>query len=256
MSTFTVTDAQLDVSETGSGHVVLVMHGLTSSRANQQRLGLDVARDLGEHHVVAYDARGHGRSSGRAVPADYTWSALARDAMAIADTYSPDQPVDAIGASMGTGTILHAVTTSPDRFRKLVLVIPPTAWQTRPAQVTTYQDGAELIERRGLAAFVALGRDRPRPPVVADRGYQAPDFIEQLAPSILRGAGLSDLPLPDAIGEISCPTLILAWDGDPGHPVATAERLNDLLPHSTLFIATSPADLDNWPRLVADHLRG
>lgn len=156
---------------------------------------------------------------------------------------------------MGAGTILHAATTSPARFRKLVLVIPPTAWQTRAAQVETYEDGADLIEQRGLAAFVALGRDRPRPPVVADRGYQPPDFTERLAPSILRGAGRSDLPSPDAIREIPCPTLILAWDGDPGHPVATAELLDDLLPHSTRAIATSAADLDSWPQLVADHLR-
>ena len=42
------------------------------------------------------------------------------------------------------------------------------------------------------------------------------------------------------------PTLILAWDGDPGHPVATAERLHELIPGSALHVARTPEELRTW----------
>jgi len=62
----------------------------------------------------------------------------------------------------------------------------------------------------------------------------------------LRGAADSDLPEPDALREIRAPALILAWRGDPTHPVSTAKRLAKLLPHAELHVARSLDDLRAW----------
>ena len=40
---------------------------------------------------------------------------------------------------MGVGTLLHAVTRQPERFRRLAPVIPPTAWAARAAQAGDYR---------------------------------------------------------------------------------------------------------------------
>jgi pimeloyl-ACP methyl ester carboxylesterase len=72
------------------------------------------------------------------------------------------------------------------------------------------------------------------------------DIDEALLPTVLRGAAASDLPPPEAIAAIRRPTLILAWDGDPGHPLATAERLHDLIPGSVLSVARTPDELCSW----------
>ena len=74
--------------------------------------------------------------------------------------------------------------------------------------------------------------------------------------SVLRGAGNSDLPNETAVSSITVPTLILAWTGDPGHPVSTALRLHELIPSSQLSIAESVAKYLAWGQLAAEFLDG
>jgi pimeloyl-ACP methyl ester carboxylesterase len=70
--------------------------------------------------------------------------------------------------------------------------------------------------------------------------------------TILRGAGLCDLPQPDDLKSLDMPALILAWEGDKSHPVETAEILDQMMPQSTLHIARDIFDFKTWPRLMRD----
>jgi 3-oxoadipate enol-lactonase len=155
---------------------------------------------------------------------------------------------------MGTATLLHAVLLAPDRFDRLVLVCPPTAWASRTAQAGVYRAGALFVERNGKDAFVRGMRVQPRPPVLAESPQGPVDIDEALLPSVLRGAAASDLPAPEEVATIRTPTLLLAWDGDPGHPVSTAERLHELIPGSTLHVARTPAELRTWSERTAGFL--
>ncbi|NHN57160.1 alpha/beta hydrolase [Calidifontibacter sp. DB0510] len=256
MTTIDVPGARLDATIEGEGPAVIALHGLTSSRASDRAIGFDWTSALrATHRVVTYDARGHGRSTGRPEPDDWQWSALAGDLLAVADAVSPAEPVAAIGASMGCATILHAAVRAPQRFGRLVLVIPPTAWSTRAEQTAAYEQGARLLEQYGAERFRAMQPQEESPPALGDNGFPDPDLDEQLWPSILRGAGRSDLPEPHALAGLPQPTLILAWVGDPGHPLSTAERLADLIPDAHLKLASDPDDLAAWPGLAADFLR-
>ena len=249
--------ADIAYSVTGSGPVVVGAHGLTSSRANEELLGVSSVSlaELG-HTVVRYDARGHGRSTGGDIADDCRWIALADDLLALIDEVSPDVPVDAIGASMGCGTILHAVLRAPERFRRLVLVIPPTAWETRPAQSAGYRAMAKVIESRGIDGFMELAARYPNPPAVPADLVIRPDVDEALLPIVLRGAAESDLPPADELVGIAQPVLILAWTGDPGHPLSTSERLLGLLPGARMHVAQSPDDVREWLRLESEFLAG
>ncbi|MFC5501083.1 alpha/beta fold hydrolase [Lysinimonas soli] len=246
--------ADIAYSISGSGPVVVSAHGLTSSRSNEDLLGLSPEPLAAQHTVVRYDARGHGRSTGKLSADDYRWSRLADDLLALIDEVSPDAPVDAIGASMGCGTVLHAVLRDPERFRRLVLVIPPTAWETRSAQVAGYETMAKVIENRGIDAFLELAARSPNPPAVPADLVIRPDIDETLLPVVLRGAARSDLPPADEIAGIAQPVLILAWTGDPTHPLSTAERLLALLPHARMQVAQSPAELREWTRIEEEFL--
>src|SRR6185312_8263912 len=108
-------------------------------------------------------------------------------------------------------TLLHAVTIAPDRFDRLVLTCPPTAWARRSAQADLYRAGATFAERDGKEAFVAGMRALPSPPVLGELPQAPVDIDEALLPTVLRGAASSDLPAPEAIAGIRLPTLILAW---------------------------------------------
>jgi pimeloyl-ACP methyl ester carboxylesterase len=243
-----------------AGRAVVAAHGLTASRAVDDDRGVFDWSPLGTAgRLIRFDARGHGRSTGAPVPDDYTWRSLADDLLALVDEVSPDEPVDAVGASMGTATILWAATLRPDRFRRLVLTIPPTAWATRAAQAEGYEIGARTIERRGLATWLRAAAAQPQTPILAEGGWPrggAPDVTEELLPSVLRGAALSDLPAPDALATLPHPALVLPWTTDPGHPVGTAERLVELLPAATLEVATTPEAIRGWGRRVAAFLAG
>ncbi len=252
MSTFAVPGAELDVelSDEG-GHAVVQLHGLTSSRSRDRLLDLDLGRGLSGTRLLRYDARGHGRSSGRAEPADYRWPNLADDLLRLLDSWFPGEQVHGVGPSMGTATLLHAAVREPDRFSGLTLLVPPTAWETRVAKGAEYRAAAELIEQQGLDVFLEAGRLAPVPPATAGLPETQPDVEVGVLPSLFRGAGSSDLPPAAEISRVGVPTTILAWIGDPAHPLSTAETLLDLLPEATLSVATTRADLEAWPAILA-----
>jgi pimeloyl-ACP methyl ester carboxylesterase len=231
----------------GDGPLVVVLHGVGSSRASEDSSGyLDwspIAR--AGRRLVRYDARGHGRSTGRPEPGDYTWQHLAGDLIALVDHLSPDEPVDAVGVSMGVGTLLNAVTSCPERFRRLALVIPPTAWETRVPQGEVYRRMADLAQTQGRDAIVAAMASAPPLPLLAAGGWttQPPDNAEELLPSVLRGAAEADFPASDAVAEIRQPVLLLPWIGDASHPVSTSERLHELLPESVMKVSETPEDV-------------
>ena len=255
--TFTRPGAQLAytlVGEDQPAPLVISAHGLSSSRANDEQLGLSFDA-LAEHRpLLRYDARAHGNSTGRPIAADYTWSALADDLLALADEFSPDAPVDAVGASMGCGTVLHAAVRRPERFRRLVLVIPPTAWETRAVQAAGYQTMAGLVEQRGVDAFVELAAGFENPPAMPAGLVLRPAVSDELLPTVFRGAASADLPPADEVASVTSPVLILAWSGDPGHPLSTAERLARLLPEAELRIADSPDGVAQWVGLAEEFL--
>lgn len=257
MSTHSVAGAELDVELSDEGGAPVVqLHGLTSSRARDRLLHLDLGRGLSGTRLLRYDARGHGRSTGRAVAGDYRWQALADDLLGLLDTWFPGERVHGVGPSMGTGTLLHAAAREPGRFTGLTLVLPPTAWATRPAKAAEYVDAAGLVEGGGLAPFLEAGRLAVPPPATVGTPETMPDVREELLPSLLRGAAQSDLPAPAALAELTMPVTLLAWTEDPAHPVSTAEALAGLLPRARLVVAATPGDLARWPELLRADVSG
>jgi hypothetical protein len=49
--------------------------------------------------------------------------------------------------------------------------------------------------------------------------------------------------------------LILAWSGDPVHPIATADELSRLLPHAERHDASTAAELATWTDRIAAFIR-
>jgi 3-oxoadipate enol-lactonase len=261
-----VRGARLDWTATGHGPLVVFAHGMGIDRWALEQAGmLDwSAVPTAGRRLVRFDARGHGSSTGDPYdprdPDQYTWTELARDLLVLVDDFDQgatggrDSPIDAIGTSMGTGTLLHAAVLAPQRFRRLVLSAPPTAWETRAAQAGMYEQGAMLIETDGLEAMTAMLAHSPIPPPFADLPRYPPRLHGDVLPAVLRGAARSDLPAPRDLATIQIPALILAWAGDPGHPISTAQRLAEILPSAQLLIAETPEQLHTWAQSVVDFL--
>ena len=254
-----VRGAVLAVRRRGHGQVFLWGHGLTSSSAQEDQAGLRLWERLRDGwEVVRVDARGHGASSSGTDPQAYRWSELAADSLELADALGHDHFVIG-GASMGAAVALHAAVAAPERIDALVLMIPPTAWATRPAQASRYRASADLAEREGLEALAAA--EALQPPIPIFRGLFDPAEMARaryaardasVVSAILRGAAASDFPEPDAVAGLRQPALLLAWEDDDGHPLSTAERLAELLPEATLSVARRLQDLGTWPQRVAE----
>ncbi|MGI5404767.1 alpha/beta fold hydrolase [Streptomyces sp. CA-135486] len=248
--------AELHYDDAGEGPLAVYAHGGFVSQATEDRMDLfDWAPVLDAgHRLVRYDARAHGRSTGGPVETDYTYPSLADDLLSLLDHLGAAEPVTAMGASMGCGSVLHAAVRAPDRFSRLVLLIPPTAWTTREAHARANRESADTIEREGLDAWLAARGTQPRPAVVADVPEFPPTPPERVLPSVLRGLALSDLPSRTAIAALRRPGLILAWADDPGHPLSTAETLAQLLPHADLHVSRTRADIRTWGERIAEYL--
>lgn len=256
--TLDVGEAVLAYEETGEGRPVVYAHGLSSCRVNEPLYTLNDWSPIvaSGRRLIRYDARGHGESTGRPQNTDYIWSHLAGDLLAVLDRVAGPDPVDVMGASMGCGTLLHAALERPERFNRLVLVIPPTAWETRVALAEANRAVADVVESRGLDFYLEVTKDVPPPPVHADSPTPLPPpaIPERLYPHVMRGSAASDLPDPEALRTLTHPTLILTWAGDPGHPVSTAETLRKLLPNSRLHISPDYSDVLTWGKRAATFL--
>ena len=255
-----VDGARLAVRISGQGPTLVWGHGLTSSMDDEDAAGIfDWSSITSSGRVVRYDARGHGRSSGGGTIEEQRWDRLAGDMLAVADAVGADRFV-AGGASMGCATALFTALAAPARVQALVLAIPPTAWETRAAQADLYEASVELIETAGMATAAEVMSSQPLPPLfqpfedlVRQRRRESLASADpaRLADA-LRGAARSQFPARDAVRSIEVPALILAWEGDPGHPASTAHELDTLLPRSTLHLATSIEEAFRWRQVVHD----
>ena len=230
--------------------------------AHEDDLGLfEWARVESVARVVRYDARGHGGCEcAHYEDRAYRWSALVDDMLR-----APGEgPFVAGGASMGAATALYAAVRAPRRVQGLVVVTPPSAWENRSAQAEVYEAAARLVERRGIPGYLKALQTVGQPKILADELPESRTIQlrhlrrmdEKVMPSILRGAASSDLPSREEIHNVVVPALILAWTGDPAHPVSTAEALAEQLVMSELHIATDLAGVRRWPDLVREFLAG
>lgn len=253
---------ELAWEQLGEGPVFLWGHGLHSCRADEDGLGLLDWGSLAEHHrVVRYDARGHGESGDTQDREAYSWDALASDQLVLADALGIDRYA-AGGASLGAATALHAAVLEPERIEKLLLVIPPTGWETRAAQTDLYEAMAKMVETKGVEPMIEASRSLPLPDPLVDRPeWQAKREhtlrqadVHRMAMRF-RGATTANLPDREACRSVTADTLILAWSGDPAHPASSAEELADLLPSATLDIASTWDAFSTWTNQAVDFLR-
>lgn len=249
-----VRGAELMVEIVGAdGPAFVWSHGLLSSRAQEDHDGMFDWRPVVDQHWrwVRYDARGHGESGGTTNVAAYSWPELGRDLITLADLLGIPR-FAAGGASMGCATILEAALAAPNRIDRMVLVTPPAGWEAHPPVAEHYRASAAYLRSQGDEEGMAALEVDMRPPILQTGGPTAlPNVQPEWLPAVLRGAAASDLPPLEKIAQLTQPVLVLAWDSDPAHPIATAERLAGVLPRADLHVARTLRQVHDWSRLVS-----
>lgn len=259
MSTMKINDLDLNVQSSGQGEAFLWSHGLLSSIEAEDALGwMGWTEFPTSVRLVRYDVRGHGKSAASDQPEDYHYRNLGQDMLAVADAVGTQRFI-AGGGSMGCGSALWAALAAPERIKALVLMNPGTAWDTRARQAHLLRRGARigsifggnamanLLDRsmgKSLPAWMAAAEPEKIP--VFSLGLRS--LSRKALKTIFLGAASSDLPPKEVFPALAdIPVIIFGWDGDPTHPVSTAQELHRLLPRSKLFIARGYEDFKTIP---------
>jgi pimeloyl-ACP methyl ester carboxylesterase len=229
-------DGQIDWLTTGSGAPVTIFgHGLAASIAQTRPLASGVP---GTRVFLSF--RGHGRSTAPdPATSPWTYAALARELRAVADQAAATR---ALGLSMGSHALMSLVAATPERFDRLVFVLPAALDGRSPSEHGA--EMADLVDRRdveGLARMLvdwqpAAIRDRPAVRLWARR--HAADLAGTRVATALRTMP-EQVPLPggvEPLRRVTAKALVIAQTGDPIHPVAAAERLAGILPDARLEV--------------------
>jgi pimeloyl-ACP methyl ester carboxylesterase len=222
---------RLAADDDGQGVPVVLLHGLTATRRYVVMGSKSLERS--GHRVIAYDARGHGRSSPAPDPGAYTYDDLGRDAIGVMDRSGVERAVLA-GASMGAHTALWLALEVPDRVSGLVVITPaydPVS-SLDPARLAHWDALSNGLRHGGVDGFLeAYG-----PPEVPEawRATVVKVIRQRLSqhehPEAVADA-LAVVPRSrpfERIGELASirvPTAIIVSDDgpDPEHPRAIGE---------------------------------
>jgi pimeloyl-ACP methyl ester carboxylesterase len=256
MSFVRVGGIDIHYEEHGAGSQVLVVaHGLLGSVGFSDLFGLKAsvlaARGL---RVIAYDARGHGRSGHFTANAAYDQKALAGELVGVLDGLGLER-VSLCGTSMGATSALVVARDHPDRVDRLVLRTPaPFGTDMVPARralhvlARSYQlVGVPLTARLG-ALWPGPGGARRMRALLGNQRRAA------IVPAI-RGFVAEPLAV-EGLERIAAPALVLTQPDDRLHPLRSGEILQARLRQAELRVAATPRFWDEDPEAMADRIAG
>jgi pimeloyl-ACP methyl ester carboxylesterase len=227
----------------GEGSPVVLLHGLTATR-RYVVMG-SRALERGGHRMIAYDARGHGRSSPAPRADAYGYEELGADLIAVLDELDVGRAVLA-GASMGAHTALWLALHAPERVGGLVVITPGYDPDTahEGERLKRWDALADGLRDGGVEGFIAAyGEPRVAPGwrdtmlrVIRQRmaQHEHPEAVADALRAVPRSrpfGGLGELE------RIDVPSAVVASadEPDPMHPQALAEAYAEAIPGARLI---------------------
>jgi pimeloyl-ACP methyl ester carboxylesterase len=229
--TVTSDGVTLSGEHSGAGPAIVLLHGLTATR-RYVVMG-SRALERGGHRVIAYDARGHGRS-GAAPDRAYGYEHLTKDLRAVLDAAGVERAVIA-GASMGAHTALAFALDAPDRVAALAIITPsydPSSVR-REEELRRWDALAEGLRNDGVEGFVRAYELAAVPEawrgtvetVLRQRisAHEHPEAVADALEVVPRSRPFADM---GELAAIDVPTVVVASrdEADPGHPLEVGRR--------------------------------
>jgi pimeloyl-ACP methyl ester carboxylesterase len=217
----------------GTGEPLLFIHGLGSSTRDWEP---QVAEFSSSHHVVTFDLRGHGRSDKPRGP--YRIATFAADAAMVLQALGIG-PAHIVGLSLGGCVAFQLALDTPRAVKTLTIVNSAPEFVPRDLR-------SKLALWQRLAIVRLLGM-RQMGKVLSKRLFIKPEqealrrtFVERWAQNDRRAylealRAMIGWSIAARLGEIRCPTLIVAADQD-YTPVALKEAYAARLPDAQLTI--------------------
>ncbi|MFT4863989.1 MAG: pimeloyl-ACP methyl ester carboxylesterase [Ilumatobacter sp.] len=198
------------------GSVVLV-HGWGGAFSTTwQRSGFTALLTDGGKDVIGVDLLGHGEAPKPHNPEAYI--DLTERVFDAIDAESPDEPVEAVGFSLGALTLLSAAIARPERFSRVVLAgIGQNVIDRDHAGATRIVEGLErVIQAEDTDTAPDLDEIDQTARLFVQYAQQPGNDIRALT-AVIRRPPVGDLQ-PDDFATVTCPVLIVVGDRDFAHP--------------------------------------
>jgi 3-oxoadipate enol-lactonase len=251
MAQLVTEDVTLHVEVDGEGLPVSILaHGLMNSCRE-----LAALTPLVPGTKVRFCFRGHGHSS--SPERGYGFADFARDVSAVADEY---EATIGFGTSLGAGAIGHLLTKVPDRFDKLIFLLPagldqPFQYKQRMLHTAGLLDGRSTEE-----AIEAITSDPGRAQSYLDypwlRDFDRQNLQELNTVGVPRAIRevIEDWPLEDReqMRLVKAPTLLICREGDEIHPAEVGRILAGIMPNAELLLFRDGGEMyQAIPEIVA-----
>lgn len=223
MPVFDRSGIRFSYSLEGEGLPLVLIHGLGGDLSQP----LALVGDLPSYKRVSVDCRAHGNTAPVGPHELLNFGQLADDVIALVSKLRIERPI-LLGVSMGAGVCASIAARWPDLARALVLVRPAWLDKPSPPNLALFSEIGHLLHQYGAER----GKDRFRlmaayREVDAASPAAAASLLSQFDASLAvqRRARLERLPACCPVHSlaccqsIACPTLVVATDADPVHPL-------------------------------------
>ena len=223
--------------EKGSGYPVVLIHGLAGDHSAWAAPMETWSRD---HRVLAFDNRGAGQST--QVDEPISTEDMARDTLALMDEVGIDR-AHVVGRSMGGAIAQHMALMAPERVHTLVVLA--SFAKLDPVGVRVLTNMREVLEWRGdwgdharhsVANFVSPAFFNENPETIAQIEGLIGGETRLPACYIRQNHACLEHDTLDRLGEIGCPTLILAGGRDPICSLTATGWMQDGFPDAEAVI--------------------
>jgi 3-oxoadipate enol-lactonase len=238
MAKVQVGDVELYYEIHGAGEVpVVLIHGLAGDCGAWMPQIKVLEKD---YKIIALDNRGAGRSSAPDYP--YTSRHFADDTIGLMDALEISAPAHIIGRSMGGAIAQEMAINFPDRVRSLLITASFAKLDRYGHQIL--HNINEVVKSQG---YMAAARHQSLfffPPVYFNENQDQLDAFEE-------GLGNTDRPIHgythsthaclthdalDRLGQIKCPTLVLAGGEDVLCSMGAAKEIVERVPGAVLKV--------------------
>lgn len=221
--------------EQGNGEPIVLLHGIADSLEIWVRR--NVFQNLAtDYRVIAFDARGHGKSGKPHDPKRYGRE-MALDTVRLLD-HLGIRRAHVVGYSMGGRLTSQLLTLHPDRFLTATLVAGVSAFRWTPEAARRAEQEASEREQECVSRTLIFNQFRDKPSEEDIKARSAACFADpnqdRFAIAALTRSRADQVITPAQAAAVTVPTLGIVGSLDP--QTAGFERLKKLRPSLKLVV--------------------
>jgi 3-oxoadipate enol-lactonase len=240
---------EINYTVEGDGPWVVMSHSLACNLSMWDEQAVALARN---YKVLRYDLRGHGATE--ATGGDYTFDMLTDDVHGLLQGLGIES-CHWVGLSIGGMIGQKFALKFPGVFRTMVLADttsrnPPAARPMWEARIKTAREkGMEPLVEPTLARWLTEPFRETRPEMDA----RLAKMIRTTPVAGYAGccAAIPTIDVTAQLKAITCPTLVIVGDQDPGAPPEVARAIHAAIPGSELVVIPSAAHIANLEQPAA-----